>query len=712
MKLCCANSEGTARGPLRIAVVAFALAVCLAALAPPAAAQGQAFKMQGGSSTLFGGHGGSVEIRGDKYTGRVGFGLLNGKPRYGIYFAASWRNVLWGAGDQAISFTLPTDIFNHSYYFLGRGVSASWKNGRDSIFIYGGATSLGFTTPFLNLAEADRKTALIFYERKLTPSLRFFSRNVLAARQTSLQSLEWAPSERIKLAVTGGIGNNQRYWAGSFDLDKDWIEVQASYSRAGDAFRRIRVEAPISTETDRENIRIALKPLRNLQFTVSRQNYLAPLHSGVSTERASVNSYSAWTTLRGFQFHGSLFDSTTQSGRSKGLTIGGRRNWWNRVETGVDYLRSTPSLGPAFHTVVGTLREHITPRISLSQVVTTGNGQTYVSFGGNFLSNRLSAGVEYQTIFLPFNTSGRSQFKQVIAASARLRLWNGIEVNGASDVTPLGKVRFTVYATGFAYRGVSYGRGSAPASGAIYSYVVRGRVLEEGGQPVRGAAVKIDGELVFSDSQGSFFLRRKKQKECELSVALDQFILPGNYQVVSAPKTVKAAREEMAEMYEVVLKRLKNVAPPVSEERNPKQVFGSGTNVQSGTVPDVPILPLRPSPSTRSKILMMAPRMPIESPRGTPSGVGSFTKSKAYPVSWPGVAARRSNAAGARATRPAERKSRRDAGRADSGKRSRRVERSARSGNRVGKRVAGQHRRAGKYVALGAGSHRDRRRPS
>jgi hypothetical protein len=631
VKLSSANLPGSARRPLRSVAVVFALAACLAALAQPASAQGQAFKFQGGTSTLFGGSGGSVEVRGANYTGRIGLGLLNGKLRYGVFYSTSVHNILWSSGDQSIPFTLPTDIFNGSYYFLGRGVSAAWKNGRSSLFVYGGATSLGFTTPFLNLAEARGKTALILYERKLTPSLRLFSRNVLAARQTSLQSLEWSPGEHVKLAISGGIGNNQPYWAGSLSLDKKWIEVEVSYSRAGDAFRRIRVEAPTTSETDRENIRITLKPLRNLQFTASRQNYLAPLQSGVSAERATVNSFSAWTNLRGFQLHGSFFDSSTDMGRARGLSMGGRRTWFNRVETSADYMRSVPSLGPAFHSIVGTVRERITPRISLSQVVTLSNGQTNVSFGGSFLSNRFSVGLEYQTIFLPFQTPGLSQFKQVLALNVRLRLWGGIEVSGASNVTPLGKIRYTAYATGYTYRGASQGRGGSVGGGAIYDFVVRGRVVEEGGQPVRGAALKIDDDIVFTDSQGSFLQRRKKQKDGSLSVALDQFILPGNYQVVSAPTTVKAAREESAELYEVVLKRLKNAPSNMSADAMTGREFVSGTNVQNAEVLELPSLQLTRRSSVDLVSLMMARQMPLE-PAGTVSGHGGQVYTSKFSV--------------------------------------------------------------------------------
>ena len=51
---------------------------------------------------------------------------------------------------------------------------------------------------------------------------------------------------------------------------------------------------------------------------------------------------------------------------------------------------------------------------------------------------------------------------------------------------------------------------------------------------------------MLTDSTGGFFLRTKKAKEMSLKVLSDQFITPGFFEVVSAPGTVKADREELA----------------------------------------------------------------------------------------------------------------------------------------------------------------------
>ena len=94
----------------------------------------------------------------------------------------------------------------------------------------------------------------------------------------------------------------------------------------------------------------------------------------------------------------------------------------------------------------------------------------------------------------------------------------------------------------------------------MYENVVRGRVVDETGDPIFGAALQVDGELLFTDSQGIFLVRRRKAKELRLEVLLDQFMFPGAYTVLSVPHTVKPAPEELSEMNEVVLRK----SPPPS----------------------------------------------------------------------------------------------------------------------------------------------------
>src|SRR5260370_25784911 len=89
-------------------------------LAGPCAAFAQVFALTGGSSTLLNAQGGSFEIKGENYTGRIDLGYF-GRPSFGFFLLRPYRDSLIGAGDQPISFLLPTDLFDHSFSFLSRG---------------------------------------------------------------------------------------------------------------------------------------------------------------------------------------------------------------------------------------------------------------------------------------------------------------------------------------------------------------------------------------------------------------------------------------------------------------------------------------------------------------------------------------------------------------------------------------------------------------
>jgi hypothetical protein len=127
-----------------------------------------------------------------------------------------------------------------------------------------------------------------------------------------------------------------------------------------------------------------------------------------------------------------------------------------------------------------------------------------------------------------------------------------------SDVTPLGQTRYTAYATGYAYRGPGQTSGGTSFSGAFLQNVVRGEVLDPAGQPVEGAALRIGPELTVTDSEGNFMVRVKKAGPLSLKISFEDFTAPGKYVIVQAPATVQATKEEAAQVYTVVLRRIPN----------------------------------------------------------------------------------------------------------------------------------------------------------
>ena len=78
------------------------------------------------------------------------------------------------------------------------------------------------------MARSDTPSGAIFFEKQLTPTVRWFSRNVFSQRQTSIQAIEWAARRDIKLAFSSGLGNNQPYGSASFSMEKRWAILDAS----------------------------------------------------------------------------------------------------------------------------------------------------------------------------------------------------------------------------------------------------------------------------------------------------------------------------------------------------------------------------------------------------------------------------------------------------------------------------------------------------
>jgi hypothetical protein len=79
--------------------------------------------------------------------------------------------------------------------------------------------------------------------------------------------------------------------------------------------------------------------------------------------------------------------------------------------------------------------------------------------------------------------------------------------------------------------------------GRMARYVVRGTVMDENGNPVEGAAIEIGADVVFSNSAGQFFHRLGRPGRSTVKVLTAEFLLPGQWEVVSAPAEAVAGSE-------------------------------------------------------------------------------------------------------------------------------------------------------------------------
>jgi hypothetical protein len=234
----------------------------------------------------------------------------------------------------------------------------------------------------------------------------------------------------------------------------------------------------------------------------------------------------------------------------------------------------------------GTFREIISPRLSVLQLLTRTNGQWTLAYGGEFLTNRFSVSANYENVYLPLRPD--RPFEQALALNASVRLFGSFRFTVASSVAPDGGIRYTFGASTYLYRyrGLGPGQSHTPESYSFPKYLVQGAVRDEEGNPIAGAALRINGEVVYTDDAGRFLYRFRKHAQVKFELAMDEFLLPGVFELVHAPDRVTAEPEGSAQDVEVVLRR-RRTSPIDLRQVTPGAHYDPSEESSQGTTPKV-----------------------------------------------------------------------------------------------------------------------------
>ncbi len=435
-------------------------------------ASAQVFRVQGGTSTLLNAEGGSVEFKAPNYDGSLGLGFYNGKVQFGAETRYLFHGYTILAGDDSVPFTLPTDVFDSSHYFSARGIGATRKNTKDTLYAFAGTTSTWFGTGFFNAASSDDPVGIFFYERKLSRELKFFSRDIVSNRQTSLQGIEYHPNKWLKTSLTGGLGSNQAYFASGVEAETEKLAIKTSYVITGDSFRRVTITSPMSSEVNKDNVQMLYRPNEFVSITTGHENILEPLNPRGPMQQASVNQISSDFHIQRFYFGTGLFSSNASGRTAQGTNLYVGRRIGQRFEVNTNYFRSKPQAGEAQTILSGTVRENFSSRFSLLQLISRTAGQTTFAFGGDFTSNRLLMRADYQNVYLPFRPD--RPFQQALALNVAFRIAGPLQVTAASNVAPDGHLRYAFGASTYLYRlrGMVFNANS-PDSFSIAKYLSR-----------------------------------------------------------------------------------------------------------------------------------------------------------------------------------------------------------------------------------------------
>lgn len=502
---------------------------------------GQVFELNGGTSTLYQAQGGTLSAHGASFNASMGAGVVAGRLVGGMTLSRAWGKSTLIGGDDYIPFVLPTDVFDTSHFLIGLGAGIQTKVHDTDIFAFAGATSNEFDSPFFQGARAEDPAGVVFLKKQLMDHLKLTSNMVFSHQVTAIQGLEWTPEKNLEMSASAGVGGNQPYGAAAMVYSKPWLDMKAEYVEAGSNFHRVALDAPLTSEPDRENVNVTVRPASFLSFSAGRNNYLSPIAGSGSEVRSDVNDFSGALRALGTGVSATYYHSSFMGNSNDATAYTADRNLFSRLHATSSYLESRPNDAPITRSFVTNLTEILSPRLNVSELISRSQGQTTVSFGGGLLSNVMSITADYQTYYVPERNT--APFEQALIVDVTLHLFRGISLHGGTFVAPDGSLKYTADT-----HAVEAREGSAGAAGpvdtglvraSIGSMLLRGRVLDTEGHPVAGAALMIDNLLVYTDDDGIYYVRERKPHSHQLRVMVNQFLNGGTYRVVSAPETIR-----------------------------------------------------------------------------------------------------------------------------------------------------------------------------
>jgi len=397
---------------------------------------------------------------------------------------------------------------------------------------------------------------VFFYHQTLSDNLHFYSRNIFSRKSTSLQALEWEPEKWLKASITGGIGSGKPYMATAVDAELQQLTLRGSYAYVSPDFRRVTIPALENSEPERENLEATYHFNRDDSITASHRNLLQPLTLDSPFARAGMDQVSGNFKIGKIYFGSGLYTSRFSGENSWGSNFFAGRKFKQFLDVTSSYFVSKSGTNKADSMATGTFRETISPRFNLLQVLTYAGGQWALAYGGEFVTNRFNARVDYQTQYLAFRTD--KPFQQTLSLNASVRVIGSLALNATSSVAPDGRTRYSFGGTTYLYRygGLLPGLGQSNDSYKFPKYVVQGIVQDQEGKPISGAALQIGNDIIFTDSDGRFQYRSKKHKEVPFAIVPSQFLTTGFFEAVQAPPTVTTEKEDQAQEVIVIVRRL------------------------------------------------------------------------------------------------------------------------------------------------------------
>jgi hypothetical protein len=395
----------------------------------------------------------------------------------------------------------------------------------------------------------------------VSPRVRLTGTALVAERQTVMPGVQWQATPDIATALVAGLGSGRPYAASSVVARQGPLAITASYAWNPSRFRRSPVPTPNQTEVDRENLQLVYEVGPELSVGIARQNFVQDSADGQAAVRATGNSLFAGGVYRDIRLTAGLYHSRSQGLGNLSSYFGAGRELASWLDAEVFLLQSRPDGRPVQTTPIANLRWRISPRVGLMQQVSIHDGRPTALLGASLRTSIGEFAADYQIVHQPFEPL--QPFRSTLNLTARLQL-GGYSTSLGTYIQPDGSVDYAASGSTFLYMGAFGGvRPTQVGGGRLGRYLVRGVVRDESGVPVEGAALELGSEVTFTNSSGEFFVRTRRPDRYPLSVKLEEFLLPGRWEILRAPTEVRAEAEERAVAVEIVLRRQTASVPAV-----------------------------------------------------------------------------------------------------------------------------------------------------
>lgn len=583
-----------------------ALTAVVLLLKPPAGSA-QAFEFSGGASTIYGAAGGTLLVHGENTESTLGAGIENHHFGAGGAIERRTGSGTTTLGMQSLRADVPTDIFapTHVLVGLGAGFSRGTPESAQQLRSFAGFSSVDGGSPFF--ASGDAETPLLFsqWNRHLAGKCQSVTTAIDFRQFLALESVgcDLHGKGLWQIAGTAGGGGEGGYGAGSVRFQGSRLQLQMAYLYAGDAIDRSTVMYASVPEPAGTNVSMTYQLGRAWNISAMHEHFVIPpfISTGnpnldTPREQTSLNQLGVAYHRGATSFSASVISSALQlpqgSARTNNaLASVGSGDATNTSLTATfehdfgplrwteNLVESNESSSAGQRLSMSSLALRFNPHLLGSVTANVTNGHLSLAPGGEWLTAATHVRVDYELLYVANHP--QQPFQQAVEVNAGLRLWHALGFEVASDVGPTGVIGYTFRFTTFAAHAPV---GQAGLGIQVGDSVLMGRVVDEGGLPISGAALSIDHTPLFTDTNGAFCFRERRPALHALHVTPDEFLTPGHFVVKSAPGRVASQSEREAIPVRIVVSR-QPLLSSAGINRSEQQQTVASTEISQGGQP-------------------------------------------------------------------------------------------------------------------------------